>query len=297
MSDLNELKTKVTLPIIGTLKEAWHGISGFKASAWGGAGFLILVSSGIMFAMLIVAMIVIFGLIGSTGLSDPSQVSPNAALGIQIIMRVLSILGDFFIMPIAVGLSLLAVHRLRQQPFTAYRVFDYYKWRYMWRFFMVMLLLYAMLFVVLLGLALIAAVMIAIFHHTEMHPVLIFTLCSIAGIALFLFIAYISIGTHFANFLIADKNKGVWHAFGEGYRIAWQYYWRILGIIMLFALIALGLALACSILFFLFHLINLGWLGGLLGFAVMVTVMIWYLPWGLNIWALIYRDLFGLESQ
>jgi len=296
MSDLNDLSSTSKLPVRSTVRSAWHHVAGFKAVAWGGTGFYILISVGIS----LVAGLIFGLLLGALGLPADNAAQPgfNPAFLVSEAMRVvLNLLITFFTAPLIVGQIMLAVRHLRQTPENnVYCLFNYFKWRYMWRFFMINIILFLLIFAcIFVGALLFSAGTLLPQHITAVSYIL--TGVAIAGlIVFFLVIIYLAISLQFSQLLIGDKNFQILPSVTTALRVVCQNFWRIIAVFLLCGLILLPIALAFAAVTVGFDAIHLHWLGLLINALGVVVLLIWLLPWSLLINGTIYKNLFENEN-
>ncbi len=299
MSDLNELNSPSRLPIRSTVRLAWQQVSGFKALAWGGTGFYILISIGIS----LVAGLIFGLLLGAMGLpTDPSAAAQpgfDSAFVMSEAMRTLLNLSiSFFTAPLIVGQIMLAVRHLRQTPETnVYCLFNYFKWRYMWRFFAVNIILFALVFACIFLGALVFSAGMLLPQHIAAVGLLLKGLL-ILGLIVFCFVLfYLIISLQLSQLLIADKNFHVNSGILTALRTVRKNFWRIIGVFLLCGLILLPIELALIGIFFGFAALHLEWLGILICSISVIILIIWLVPWGLLVNGAVYEYLFGNEPE
>jgi len=295
VSDFNELNHESKIRVTQTISKSWELVSGLKGPAWGGFAFLALIAIGISIAIAIIMFIIGFAMFGS-GHIDPNTMPQGGSVIIQGLNTTLSIISDFFVIPIAVGLSLIPVHRLKGEAITAYRVFEYFKWRFMWRFSVVLIVNY-ILIAALVFIAILILAPMAMMHGGEptITPTLILV-GSLLGIRFFFVLAYIGTALHFTNMLIGEKEMPLAHALGEGFKGVTKHFLGIVGVMFLAMLIILAFEAICFGIGFLFVMLNLKALGIFLAIAMFIFGIIWIFPFALNIWALLYSQIFGIET-
>lgn len=295
MSDFSELNTSSKLRVINTIKEAWRLVPGFKAAAWGGFGLSFAVALGVAILTGIIVAIISFAT-GSGGEYAAAGQQPQH-LGMDALSQFLNICGEFFTLPVSVGVSLLAVHRLRQNNFNPTRVFDYYKWSYMWRFFLTAVLVYAIVLALGFAGALIGSLLFGVFGGHEASVVILALSAFIAGAIVFFIAIYFGFALNFSLMLIADRNMRMWQAIGCAFRAVNRNFWPIAGISVLTLLIGLVVFCPGFILYGLLHFVGIGWVGGMIGGIISIFACVFMFPWALNLWGVIYRDVFGLDHE
>lgn len=299
MSDLNEINSPSKLPIRNTVSTAWQQVKGFKALAWGGTGFYILISIGISLAAGIIFAILLnaFGLPTGTQNLEQSGLAHEPVLT-QGLQMLLNLFISFFTAPLVVGQIMLAVRHLRRSPeTTVYRLFDYFKWRFMWRFFVVSLILIAFIFACIFAIALLVSTTSFLPQHIPAVAYLIKGLIFAAVIVFLFALIYLMISLQFSQLLIADHGLSVGASLKNSLSAVRKNFWRILGVFLLCVLILLPIELILVGVFLGFSALHLEWLGTLIVIASIVTLIIWLLPWGLLVNGLIYERLFGNNSQ
>lgn len=295
MTDSNELNNETRLPIRDTVRTAWNQVSGFKALAWGGTGFYLLIS----LAISLLAGTVFAILLSATGLPTDSSTLHQAGLSREMIISeglqiLLNVIISFFTAPLIVGQVMLAVRHLRRSPETnVYCLFNYFKWRYMWRFFAVNMILFMLIFACVFLIALIFSTSLLLPQHIAAVALLLKGLMITGVIAFFLVLTYLMITLQFSQLLIADQDAEVGPSIKTSLRVVRKNFWRIIAVFLLCCLIILPIELVLVGVFFGFAHLQLQWLGALLVAIAAIILVIWLLPWGLLVNGLVYERLFG----
>lgn len=296
MSDLNELSSPSKLPVRDTVRTAWQQVAGFKALAWGGTGFYILISVGIS----LVAGLIFGLLLGALGLPAENAAQPGfnpAFLASEAMRILLNLLITFFTAPLIVGQVMLAVRHLRQTPETnVYCLFNYFKWRFMWRFFMINIILFFLVFSCIFVGALLFSAGTLLPQHIAIVSHILLGLAIAGLIVFFLVLIYLAISLQFSQLLIGDKNFQVLASVSTALRVVRQNFWRIIAVFLLCALILLPIVLAFTAVTLGFEAIHLHWLGLLIDAIGVAVLLIWLLPWSLLINGAVYKNLFEREN-
>lgn len=298
MSDLHGLNTPAKLPVFSTVRTAWQQVRGFKALAWGGTGFYILIAigitvvAGLIFGLLLAA----FNLPAEANNASPTELNP-AFITSEALRVFFNLVVSFLTAPLIVGQVMLAVRHFRRTPATTvYDLFNYYKWHYLWRFFAVSLILYGLIFLgIFAGCLLYYAAMLIPQHIPAL--MFIFKGLFIIGAILFVFlIFYLVISMQFSQLLIADKNFHVRKSVSCSFRTVAKNFWRVLGVLVVCALILLPFELVFVGVFVGFGALDLHWVGALIDVIGLIALAIWLLPWALLVNGIMYEYLFGHKN-
>lgn len=188
--------------IMDAMKEAWHGVNGFKATYWGAVGLAIVVS-----VLISLAAYCISSLAG--GLFHWNYKT------IVVLNNLIIAIGNA---PLIVGLLMLGVHRAAGMPVKATQVLNYY--HHFFKIFMVCLVAMLILFALLLIFSFCSGMASA---NTGM----ISGLLMVVSLFLLAFAIYLGFSYIFAMVLAGDKPVGVWTALELSRRAVTQHWFKI----------------------------------------------------------------------
>lgn len=257
-----------------TLKDSWHNVKHFKGSAWGGFAFVMLANLLMFLAAAVISLII-----------TPNQ-GPDGFISL-----IVKIITDFFVIPLVIGWSLLAVYKLRNQLFAAQRCIVFYKWNLMWRFYT------NTWFFILCAAAIIGGfflIFLLLFPDRISEAPLNTHTGSVANIILLIccgfVVSILSCMMHFANMRIAETGRLIESVKKSACAVIKNYHkiFCLIIVVTFFSAIALAVAYLGMSLVANFAP---GIAAKIVGGIILLIPMIWILPWSLLVWGKIYLEL------
>lgn len=262
------------------LKEAWCKVKGVKRAIWGSIALFALICTG-GFSILGCAMM--FG--GATFIPnfsdiinahhyirvfDPNIIKPSIHFFVfSLIYLTAQVIFEFFILlPMRLGSLLIPLRRAVDKSVSPLFIFEFFTMRYIGRFILLKALTMVIVFIP-------AAFAFLFFcfpltHHFAMAMRVLFF---VIGILFSILTIYFAVGYIFSSQLIIDRNIGAWAAMQLSLKAATKRWFCIFG-----TLIWLAIVLIASTL-------------------LLVVGLIWTLPYALNVIAILYRDMLGIEGK
>lgn len=261
------------------LKEAWSKVNGVKRAVWGSIGLFALICVG-GFSILGCAMMyggITFIPNFSEMVSHPhSLIFAPATIKLSTHFFVFALIYfiaqsffEFFILlPMRLGALLISLRRAVDKSVSPLFIFAFFTMHYIGQFIFLQVSIMFIVFIPTFFAFLFFSIPIA--HHFTVGMHILFF---VIGILFSMLTIYLAVGYIFSAQLIIDRNIGAWPAMRLSLKAATKRWFCIFG-----TLIWLAIVLVASALLLFFGLI-------------------WTVPYALNVIALLYRDMLGIEGK
>jgi hypothetical protein len=263
----------------GVFKEAWHKVKGMKHHFWGGVMLFTLIGLG---GFSLLSLILVFGqMVYFPSLVHLMQVNPMivmtlkyTALPLGLLVCFLlyhigqTLLEVFLLLPMRMGVRLIALRRIADKSIHALYVFKYLKWHYIWRFAVLEVL-------VVLAIGIPAGIGLSLFClPTTLHFAMgLKVLSYVVGVLFVAFALYLFVSYFFVSFAIIDRNISPWGAMELSRKAISKRWFCIFG-----TLIALLVIIVIS--------------------AIPLFIgLFWTIPFSQNVIAILYRNMIGIEGN
>lgn len=259
------------------LKEAWHRVKGMKAAFWGAVVLFLIISAGgvsllnCLFAasgLLIGTPELMHALTTQTMALHITAATPLKIAALLLGYSVaLALFEMFVLLPMRMGFQLLPLRRAADRSVSALHILKFFKWEYVWRFVCLEVFICVMLGIP--GFA--AAVAFQLPHlHALAMPLPI--ACYAIGAILALITLYLAVCYFFASQLIIDRKMNPWTAMQLSRAAISKRWFCVFGTI-----VWLTIVFCVSVVLFI--------------------SLIWVMPYIFNVFAILYRDLLGIEGH
>lgn len=237
--------------ISGILKAAWEKVTGFKVTIWKG----ILVYALVAIGLYLISQLIIFISKQTAGISPNTDSVSSILASVRLLL----------LYPVSVGLLVMGVKRMVNQPVQTKLVLAYYK-------DIIPLIGVLITSSVISSIVIFIGSLLVILATQFNFPILVEAILFILGIPFFLGGIYLFFGYLFAPLLLVEKRLSIWQSLEVSRKAVTQHWFKLFFLTLITGVIVI---LSCIALF---------------------IGLIWTIPWSYCVWGMLYRTMFGVEN-
>lgn len=259
-------------------KEAWQKVKGMKRHFWASVILFTIIGLGgfsLIGLILVVGKIIYMPHLISVFYTNPtffmssSFVIPVGMIGFVMAYHLgLAIYEMLVLLPMRMGIRLIPLRRIADKSVHTLFAFKFFTWNYIWRFIALDVLV-----VLMVGVPAVIAGFLFCAPKMYLFGMGLKIVSYIVGVLFYLLALYLVVGYTFVNLLIIDRDVHPWTAMRLSREAVNKKWFCVFG-----TLVLLGIILSIATVFFLVGLI-------------------WVVPFSLNVIAILYRDMLGIEGK